>query len=372
MKISESYFSLEFSLHNDTSTEGFFTRGPLYRRLLYQDFSTERFSHPGKASKKPFPTTFQNWLFSCVFYDLKVSFLSSGEPMALLGPSTEGFFTRGLLQKDSLPEGLSTEGFFTRGPLYRRILYQRAPLQKDSLPEGFSTEGFFTRELLYRRILYQRPPLQKDSLPEGPSTEGFFNTGPLYRRILYQRASLQKDSLPEGPLQKDSLSRFSHPRKASRMLFPTTFQNWLLSCVLYHLKVSFLSSGEPMAFLGSFTEGFFTRRFLYNPKGAKTTTEVVRPSSRIQEKLPESRSYYLSAVLCNLKVKPEKQHWGSTTLFSQFSHPGKASRKLFLTTFQNWLLSCVFYYLKVSFLSSGEPMALLGPSRQGFFSICVT
>ena len=61
------------------------------------------------------------------------------------------------------------------------------------------------------------------------------------------------------------------------------------------------------ALLGLFTEGFFTRGFLYNPKGAKTSTEVVRPCSRIQEKLSESRSYYLIAALCNLKVKPEKQ-----------------------------------------------------------------
>jgi len=66
------------------STEGFFTRELLYRRILYQDPSTEGFSHPGKASRKLFPTTFQNWLLSCVLYHLKVSFVSSGEPMALL------------------------------------------------------------------------------------------------------------------------------------------------------------------------------------------------------------------------------------------------------------------------------------------------
>jgi len=59
--------------------------------------------------------------------------------------------------------------------------------------------------------------------------------------------------------------------------------------------VSFLSSGEPMALLALSTKGFFTRRFLYNPKWTKTSTEVVRPCSRILEKLPESRSYYLIA-----------------------------------------------------------------------------
>ena len=43
-----------------------------------------------------------------------------------------------------------------------------------------------------------------------------------------------------------------------------------------------------MALLGPSTEGFFTRGLFYNPKETKTSIEVVRPCSRIQEKLPES------------------------------------------------------------------------------------
>jgi hypothetical protein len=99
-------------------------------------------------------------LLSCALYYLKVSFLSSGEPMALLGPSKKDSLPESSSQKDSLPEGSSTEGFFTK-----------IPLQKDSLPESPFTKG----------------------LPEGSFTEGFYTRGPLYRRILYQRASLQKD-----------------------------------------------------------------------------------------------------------------------------------------------------------------------------------